>query len=1250
MTTAQHLEDLTDDAAFERLATALLGHEHLDGRHLHHTGINAKHQAVKAPLDGFGQVPHSDPPRFIFAQHTVTALSGLERKWLNDPALTTTSPARKRKAEPGPGDLIKAAAEADKLRPKFPGATFTVILTSNRRVPQDLLTEVYARAHALGVACEVWDQTRLAGFLDERPYGQWLRHQYLGIDAELLSMDLLLQIASENCTRYESFVRVGDGRAWVTRRIDAEVTASLEQRALAAVLLVGDSGFGKSALAAKVLRAHIERGHPGLWLNASVLGHCLSFDEAIARVLHDHRPTLQRDAALVLRQLLDPAMRLLVIVDDVNRAADPPGALRKLLTWVVPARTADRRETATSGAHLVLCPVWSQHRDAGGAANANGAWLRTFTVGPFSVDESRAAMHCDHAEIGTVADDLAGQVGHDPLLVTFLREALESTMTSPVHTLANQVLELFINSALTEAAQRPGVRALQSDYRRALDLVCLAMLRNRDLHPLWPTVRRWLTPTPDALEALRELAQHGRLCREEAVGGEHRLSFRHDRVREALIVQVIVQLLTEDWRDELLIDPAYAEFVGRALAIRPQPPEVVGYFADHHPLVLAEALRHLGPAPESVGLLIANELRRHLVATYTRREDYDYDFVAMAIFHVLSRTDSPLVLSVTQGLPSHRTLLLARLRNGCARSGAERLARRDDLASIELTDPAHEEALSACLVRNRTRFLDDLRELIVRPGLSVGFRLGALSLAGFVGEAELMPALLAFWRMSDRVDEHLPLMIWAACRCVENDLPESLDPIFDSWSAQHHREVADHKATGTRPPGFDLSEMLRIAFRDRLSEPVVGYLVTRAARDDELEVLIAEILSETNLPGAIEFTVRRAASIRERSPVEPTVGSLRASIVMTQWYPNSALGRQLSPESRKRLLSLWQSAEESPVLREVAFDLWAYGVVAEDLDHLRSVSLESSLHPAATRARARLGDHTCVPDLVRLLDTDVRVLGDARFVWCDGIRQAVEQRLAKVAMRMRSDTDERSNDQYYLSRFLLAIPEREAEDLLFVHWKKLRSSSVFIEAAILLGSRQARDAGLAALQESPARQRIVQRIVSTGDLMEVGMKPRVLACLDDLIPYLSELEDLHVSGLLDLCQRAGRTAWIRQNLRPYVNDGDRRRFVPDDDDLARELDKIAVESPTVRHYYAARWCEDFTRRSEPPERAFQVLERWWQAKPDFVRFMLLVDCLHAAGSRANLRLFEIPPTDGDPREIARLKAGMTFAVRRRTLT
>ena len=210
MTTAATLEALTDRARFELLATSVLRKGDSKYAAIIETGVNAQGETIVAPVDGFHQIPHSNPPHYILVQHTTTDRERLRGKWLSEKD----------------GDLCKAAGEARKIRQKQPHAVFTVALATNQRVDFELATDVYQRAHVEQVAVDIWELSRLADFLDSTADGHWLRKLYLGVEAERLSAELLHQIGRQSLKLYRQDVLLPGHGPLVQRRLIDNILAN----------------------------------------------------------------------------------------------------------------------------------------------------------------------------------------------------------------------------------------------------------------------------------------------------------------------------------------------------------------------------------------------------------------------------------------------------------------------------------------------------------------------------------------------------------------------------------------------------------------------------------------------------------------------------------------------------------------------------------------------------------------------------------------------------------------------------------------------------------------------------------------------------------------------------------------------------------------------------------------------------------------------------------------------------------------
>ena len=179
--TIQALAAITDEGLFERLATAVLREDNPLYKPLVQTGVNAGGKTVKAPLDGICFVLGAEPPHLIAVHHTrpTTARNNLKRKWLDDPD----------------GDFIKTATIVAEKRGNVPDLQATLVLTTNREPSEVVISEVEAAGRTHDIKIDLWSCSRLAHFLDNYPVGHWIRRQFLQIEQELLSPELLHELS-----------------------------------------------------------------------------------------------------------------------------------------------------------------------------------------------------------------------------------------------------------------------------------------------------------------------------------------------------------------------------------------------------------------------------------------------------------------------------------------------------------------------------------------------------------------------------------------------------------------------------------------------------------------------------------------------------------------------------------------------------------------------------------------------------------------------------------------------------------------------------------------------------------------------------------------------------------------------------------------------------------------------------------------------------------------------------------------------
>ena len=420
VTTVQKLSEMTDEAAFERLATAILRHVRTEYAGLLHPGVNSSGKTVKSPVDGIAFVLGAKPPHMIAAHHTTCKRDDLRKKWLHDPA--TVTPRKGKRPTMPAGDLIKTADIVDSEKKREPTLRATLILTSNQEPSEDLVRDTEAAGRARGFEVDIWSASRLAHALDNTRSGQWLRYQYLGIEQERLSPELLAKLSRDSLRIYHPN---DDPGAWVSRSLDRNIAEALREQDVA--FIVAESGFGKSVACYKRLDQHIAAGGFGLILPHHVLSSALTIEQAVESALLQLHPQLAPGAGPDAISLCSSDHPLLLVIEDISRSGQGPFLAERVAKWSFLGKASGKSDDSSGGRpdgerwHL-LCPIWPAI-----SASLNDAMRRqvqhlSVMGAAFTIEEGREAVQ-RRAKLKDIflsdlaADAVSEALGHDPLLI-----------------------------------------------------------------------------------------------------------------------------------------------------------------------------------------------------------------------------------------------------------------------------------------------------------------------------------------------------------------------------------------------------------------------------------------------------------------------------------------------------------------------------------------------------------------------------------------------------------------------------------------------------------------------------------------------------------------------------------------------------------------------------------------------------------------------------------------------------------------
>lgn len=1110
MNTAELLESMTDAGQFELLATAVLREALPYCISLVHTGVNASGKTISAPLDGICFVPGAEPPHVVVVHHTTTDRRHLRDKWLANPAHATS-----RSNPQAAGDLVTAAEFVAKEKRANPELRATLILTTNREPGSRLLADVHSEANRRGLELDIWHRSRLCHFLDHRPSGHSIRRSYLGVKQELLTTDLLHELSQRSLREHPP---PSDVRTWIPRSLDATLQAIPN----GVTFLVASSGLGKSVACRKALQDHIHRGGCGLVVPHENLVAAPTLDQALRTTLAQLQPNLVVQGAV--DSYVSTPQPLLLVVEDVNRSGQAQLLAAKLARWGS-ATTPEGEANVASFSWRLLCPLWPTAIASMDSTIKEQIKALVLPVSGFTEDEAREAVLAKGRFQGKKlssleATEIARALGFDPLLIALYTFA---ELPDP-----DQVIARYIENNLAAVASA-GVDYVASDYRAALHALALGMLERRQLSPRWSEIREWSRVERSVLTLLAHMVHAGEPIRLDGTSTESSVAFRHDRVRDCLLADAVVEASRQGPLDDtLLTEPYFAEVMGLALIRGGIEAGLLQRLTDKNPLALFHALRFAGADTGDLASLLLDAIRgwldRPTGRSRTHRHLRSEALAALAEAH---RPEIPALVGAFPEPSTHGQL--ARLRNGDTSGGME-------LCSIMepgVTAPWRDSQLDHAKLHHATGLTRDIARALETANLTAAAKRGALRLAGHLAAPALAPSIAKCWARDEDPTANLQDYLWASAQCCGEEAARYLRPVCDAWA-----QVSDESSGGMPSPRVALAaDHLRWAFRRWPPSGAIDYFVARAT-DKALAWPILCMLNGIDHPSAVDFVARECARIRRLNGPEAAEPPFIFFCVL-EWG-RSAQGRErsMSANSRQVLYDLWCDEAEDRHVREMAFRLWAATTTPDDVRALRRAPRHDDLASHVLAARLARGDKDAIPRLLPNLAKDDRgywwqFVGS---VWSPPLVQALDKSLDRRRTLVSDGWGQTCGTDWILPNILVDnLSTSEAERLLLAHWSHLRFANRYILAALYLATPPLLKAVGSALSECPEPRMLLEHLadqfgVPGRDRGALVREEQLLA----VVPYLSLLSQRSIQTLWNACNHHGWYGLRRQHLDPLV--------------------------------------------------------------------------------------------------------------------
>ena len=159
-----------------------------------------------------------------------------------------------------------------------------------------------------------------------------------------------------------------------------------------------------------------------------------------------------------------------------------------------------------------------------------------------------------------------------------------------------------------------------------------------------------------------------------------------------------------------------------------------------------------------------------------------------------------------------------------------------------------------------------------------------------------------------------------------------------------------------------------------------------------------------------------------------------------------------------------------------AFGVWAR--YTEDTARLKSVNQSSPFHYSAVWNRTLRGDREVIEEVLPLVVQNRRWFHVLQHIWTPQFEPLLDAALGDISRSTEHVPNPRSNDHYALAELLRDIPRSVGERFLEKHWSEVRSSPLFIQAALYIGSPKCIALAVEALQCGAAGEDPFQRVHS----------------------------------------------------------------------------------------------------------------------------------------------------------------------------
>lgn len=1212
MTTAEHVKAITDRALYEQLANAVLRRkfEHLSN--LIVGGLNEKGETVKGKLDSFCSV---DGNKFYIVEHT-TDDSNLEKKWLYD---KTSYKGKKPISEISNGDLIKVIGRAKEIKSDIPSAKFTVYLTTNQLVNEELWAKVITCGNNNDISVELLELSVIASFLDHDPHGQFLRKEFLNIDQELLSLEKVFEILNENLKQYksESFIdpELIDKEWQLQELVDHYYR---EQDLL--TLIIADSGMGKSTLCYSLLEELIKhplfgfRVKPEMVLQANNVFHLIE----LFLVSYDNKLFVNDD----FREFFN-GDELVIIVDDINHCISRSEVLDKLISWSIEVKN-DPREIDFK----ILCPIWPRYFQQIENLEKKRSGFNYFKLPEPDDNVVESFISKGLADGVTLTKpeikDLYSRTGNDPLLIGLNLEMINKSGRYSLNQGTTVLRDFVFNKLSTSSAN---LNYPEFKQRKILSSVGEAMLRNRNITPNYDDLSRWFEQDVHTLALIDALATDRQLLFVKDDGG---VQFRHDRVKDFIVSKGFLRLFTSiENNKDIISDPFFSNLLAIAIADNRPDYGTLAAIAEKNPESLFYTIKYV-QASDDISYL---KHVKQLLEKWLEGDKFPANNKSLlaSVTWGLLETDTSDLQTITSKLPPSRILDMARFKSGDCRSAINYFSNLMDFEP-SIGNELRDQILDHVRHYHYQKIVSDLKAILQENKLDDRALRGSFLLAGYLKDLSLPMTLQYAWNTGNK-KVLCPHYLWAVINCTS---AETREVLIDGLN--YFKALPDEGDDHGYPEGVRNESVYEFSkVRWNLTDEQVLIL------DDlyiDYGLILQSVFNLHDHPNALKRSISHLSSTLNNLPPGHPYSIMNPD---DKWVV-SKCGYRMPERSLNYLKEYWSDQGHPAKERLISYSYWTDNAHTKDVVRFSRLITRDDivLFKKAVQKRAIAGDFAVVDQYIELTDNSMSIQF-AYHIWTEKLKKQ-----CSLMFRVERNKPQFTFMAEILTKLLKRIPQGDAEELLVENWDLIKGYVFGVQVALYLQTEKTFQLVDQAIEETTEPASLFLHLDSTFGFWDPGMQGRITnKFLKGLNPYLQYLSDFSVNSISQICFRLGFTEWVLNDLFLFMQPEQQHFYRPNISDLLAEM---RDEKYKGQAYAALNWLSIIKDRKLPIWVITPALEKYANEISSFAEFKFLTDCLSEIGTRAHLGLLDsFVPADDTTQAIIGIKESVIYSVMEKKL-